>query len=157
MMMVSSMYVSVVQRSIVIIAAIVAPCFVGCGGTGSATVGGTVNVGDTPLRSGVVCIHASNGRTFSASINDGEFLIRGVPPGKISVTVTSQPVFSHFQYVTPTFTQTPEISDKPEASSVPEPQFTSQSLGKKYGHIDTSPLQYEVRPGRQHIKLALDE
>jgi hypothetical protein len=155
--MVRRMLFSLVQRSPLLLPAIFISCFLGCGATGSATVGGTVNVGNSPLRSGIVCIHASNGRSFSASVNDGLFEIRGVPPGSIRVTVTSQPVFTNFHYVTPSFTESPEVSDKPEASSVPEPQFAFQTLGTKYGQLDTSPLQYEVQSGRQHITLLLDE
>lgn len=155
--MVSHMLLNLVQRSPVLLSAIVIPCFLGCGRTGSATVGGTVTVAKSPLRSGIVCIHAADGRSFSASVNDGVFEIRGVPPGSIRVTVTSQPVFSNFRYVTPEFTESPEVSEKPVASSVPEPQFTFQPLGEKYARLDTSPLQYEVHSGRQRITLTLDE
>lgn len=133
------------------------PSLGGCGGPTSSTVSGSIRVGGAPLRSGIVCIHATDHRTFSTSVNEGEFEVRGVPPGAIQLTVTSQPILTDFRYETPAFAEGAKPRGESETSRFTEPQFATQALAAKYGHVDTSPLRYEVAAGLQHLALSLDE
>jgi hypothetical protein len=60
----------------------------GCGG-GVADVSGTVSYNGNPVKSGTVTVRASDGTVYSGTIENGNYVVVGIPSGEVKFTVVS--------------------------------------------------------------------
>ncbi len=117
----------------------------GCGGDkkGSSKVSGTVNYEGTPLPSGTVTFFDAKQQIVgSASIQNGNYVMEGVPTGKVAVTVTTPPP------IAPNTSHRPkDMPGDPPVPVVPIPPI--------YGNPQQSGLSYDVKPGSQDYPIEL--
>jgi hypothetical protein len=124
----------------------------GCGGPALGTVTGTVRVGPTPLRAGVIRFHGPDGRLVSGSVNEGGFNLAGISPGANRVTVVSLPVVEGFTWINPEEPRDPATL----TATAPQPKLVSQAIPARFAAEDSSPLSYEILRGPQVIEVRLD-
>ncbi len=114
----------------------------GCGGPSTADMEGTVALGDTPLTAGSVTAVPLQGNPQTAVIRpDGTFVLRGLPPGEVIVTVAG-----------PLPEQPDALArklDKPP--TIPKPAH----IPMRYLALATSDLKFSLKPGHNPIELVL--
>jgi hypothetical protein len=122
-------------------------CLSGCG-QATSTVSGKVRYLHVPLSTGTVLLLASDGTSHHGSIQpDGSFRIPKVPTGLARVSVTSQePVFAGGL-------------DLEKARQQPIHETAVRNTGSRiplrYGDLQESGLQVEVKPGSTSLDLDL--
>jgi hypothetical protein len=124
----------------------------GCGDPALGAVTGTVRVGPTPLRAGVIRFHGPDGRLVSGSVNDGGFDLAGISPGTNRVTVVSLPVLEGFTWINPEEPRDPATLP----ARAPQPKLVSQAIPTRFAAEESSPLSCEIRRGPQAIEVRLD-
>jgi hypothetical protein len=127
----------------------------GCG-KGKGEISGKVIFRNQPLPSGKITFYVADkpGVRFFSDIKDGEYTIRGCPPGPVKVTV-----------------ETVWLPDKPDPRRAPKDtlkDFASKfedrekpgvfvPIPKRYSDPDRSELTYEVESGSQTKDFELAE
>jgi hypothetical protein len=122
-------------------------CLSGCG-QATSTVSGKVRYLNAPLATGSVLLLASDGTSHHGAIQpDGSFRIPKVPTGLARVSVTSQDA------------SFPSGQDLVQARMQPIHENAVRSAGSliplRYGDLQQSGLQVEVKPGSTSLDLAL--
>jgi hypothetical protein len=121
-------------------------------GCGKSEVSGRVTVQGEPIADGRIVFIAEDGHLDSSPIQDGAYLVRRPPIGKVKITVTSTP---------PAFNNPRAAgSGKPERfgnHKVPEtdPNRKFVPVPFKYSDEKTTDLTYEVTSGKQEHNIDL--
>jgi hypothetical protein len=97
----------------------------GCGGTGE--VSGVVKLKGQPLPTGTITFFDEAGKTWSGTINEGAYTVKGIPTGTAKVVV-----------ITPQNIQMPGVAP---VKTIP--------INPKYNDANSSGLTYDVRNGPQ--------
>lgn len=118
---------------------------IGCGsGKGDAKVSGTVKYRGNPLPSGTVTFFdAKKEIVGSATIQNGSYAMKGVPSGKVMVSVTTPPAVE----ADPNH---PPPKGRPGAAPLPVVPIPAQ-----YGNPEQSGLTYDVKAGKQDFPIDL--
>ncbi|HEY7311133.1 MAG TPA: carboxypeptidase-like regulatory domain-containing protein [Gemmataceae bacterium] len=115
----------------------------GCGGR--ATVTGQVTYRGNPLPSGSVNFFDANKNIVgTATIANGSYSIADLPPGSVTISVTTS-------LVRPADRRHPPPKDMPGGQLAP-----SLPIPLKYGNPEQSGLAYEVQSGEQEHKIELN-
>jgi hypothetical protein len=115
----------------------------GCGGR-QGEVSGTVTYGGKSLPSGTVTFLGKDKQVVgSSSITDGTYKIRQVPPGPVTITVSTPPSLGRGA-------RGAALARK----DMPAP-LESIPIPPKYGNAEQSGLTYEVKPGAQDHPIDL--
>lgn len=116
----------------------------GCGGSEAVTVKGKITYKGNDLNMGSVTFYDSGGKGKSFEIRkEGAFLAEGLKPGTYKVTVTTPKV-------PPVKVPAPEGGKK-----IVEKGLMPVVVDDKYGKVETSGLEYEIRSGSQELNIAL--
>src|ERR1700730_9856011 len=118
-------------------------------GCGKSEVSGRVTVQGEPIADGQIVFIAEDGHLDSAPIQDGAYLVRRPPLGKVKITVTSTP---------PAFNN-PRAAGSGKPDRFPKPETNPNSkfvpVPPKYADEKTTDLTYEVTSGTQEHNIDL--
>lgn len=116
----------------------------GCGKS-KGTISGRVTYKGTPLTSGTIIFHSSDGYVDSTSINArGEYTLANFPVGTAKITVVTQP----YEKETPS-----GVPSKPGATRKRVANFVA--IPKKYSDPEQSDLTWTVESGSQQYDIDL--
>jgi hypothetical protein len=112
-------------------------------------VTGKVTLNGEPVSGLISFIDASNKETLGVPINaaDGTYTIENPPLGQVKIVVKAMPGASNAPMVKPKDAPMPEMGAPTAMKGVSPPA--------KYGTATTTPLSYEVKPGKQTYDIPL--
>jgi hypothetical protein len=125
--------------------------FVGCGGSGKATVTGKVAYKGKTVRSGVLTMLAADNRMVSSQIDaEGRYTIDEVAAGEVLVGVASPDPGA-----APAKGRSGRGEMKGTALKRPAPDPKWFPIPEKFEHPDTSGLRYKIQRGANELNIDL--
>lgn len=136
-------------------------CLSGCGGKKVATVSGKVTFNGKSLTAGNIAFVGKTGIGHGTIKQDGSYVVPNVPVGEVTITIETPP---------PRRGGMAGMMDAPKAPSgvpampkemIPADYQEKQSsvpvvpAPEKYSKVETSPLKYTVKSGKQEYKIDL--
>lgn len=114
----------------------------GCGGPSTADMEGSVALDGTPLTAGSVTAVPLRGSPQTTVIRpDGKYVLRGLPPGEVIVTVAGPPP------------RQPDAMARKLDKPPPMPKLAH--IPARYLALATSDLKFALKPGHNPIELEL--
>jgi hypothetical protein len=115
----------------------------GCGGSSSASVSGTVSLNGKKLVLGTVNLMSADGHPYQGQIDrDGKYSIEKLPHGKYTVMIHSPDPLPPIPPGTPVKKLTPEMEKRQK--ELEELRSRWVAIPEKYSSFETSTLSIEV-------------
>lgn len=139
-------------------ALIVASLAVGCGG--AAEVSGSVTYNGIPVKSGSVIVRTADGTVFSGNIDNGNYVVSGVPSGAVTFAVASPDPATVAQPSDPATGDSPgrgpPVAPKP-GTPAKKPTEGWFAIPPKFADPGNSGLATTLKPGPNTFPLTLTD